>query len=181
MLIGLPKETKNHEFRVGLVPEAVKSLIAEGNQVWVETKAGAFAGFQDQDYQSQGALLVDDVDRIYEKADLIIKIKEPNHIECQKLRKGQILFTYLHLAANPSLALGLINSGCVAFGYETVTDDAGRLPLLRPMSEIAGKLAIHAGAHYLGKMDAGGRGILLGGVGEFERGHILVLGAGGGR
>ena len=139
MRIGVPKEIKNHEYRVGLVPGSVRELVAAGHQVMVETQAGMGIGFQDADYVRAGATVAADADAVFAAAEMIVKVKEPQPVECRKLRAGQILFTYLHLAPDPDQARLLQESGCTAIAYETVTDRNGRLPLLAPMSEIAGR------------------------------------------
>lgn len=145
MLIGIPKEVKNHEYRVGLTPAAVKELVKQGHDVVVERYAGAAIGFSDSHYIAAGARIADDAATVFAEAELIVKVKEPQPEECARLRRGQILFTYLHLAPNPDLTQALVDSGCVALAYETVTDQRGGLPLLAPMSEIAGRMAIQAG------------------------------------
>ncbi|MDF2940384.1 MAG: ald 1 [Gammaproteobacteria bacterium] len=177
MLIGLPKEIKNHEYRVGLTPGSVNELIRHGHKVIVETNAGAGIGFSDQDYISAGASIVQTAAEIFKTADMIVKVKEPQPNECAMLREGQILFTYLHLAPDPEQAEALIKSGCVAIAYETVTDRFNRLPLLAPMSEVAGRMSIQAGAHCLEKAQ-GGRGVLLGGVPGVPPADVLVIGGG---
>ncbi|OGT21505.1 MAG: alanine dehydrogenase [Gammaproteobacteria bacterium RIFCSPHIGHO2_02_FULL_42_13] len=177
MRIGVPKEIKNHEYRVGLIPFSVKELIDHGHDVMVQTNAGAGIGFNDDDYRQAGATVVDNAPEIFAKADLIVKVKEPQPNECKMLREGQILFTFLHLAPDPKQTELLLASGCTAIAYETVTDRHGRLPLLLPMSEVAGRLSIQAGAHYLEKAN-GGRGLLLSGVPGVEAADVLVLGGG---
>ena len=177
MLIGVPKEIKNHEYRVGLVPSSVRELVEHGHQVVIETNAGMGIGFSDVDYQNVGASILSDVDDIFAKADMIVKVKEPQPEECIKLREGQILFTYLHLAPDPEQATLLAASGCTAIAYETVTSPRGTLPLLAPMSEVAGRMSIQAGAHCLEKA-AGGSGVLLGGVPGVAPAKVVVLGGG---
>jgi alanine dehydrogenase len=177
MKIGLPKEIKNHEHRVGMVPSSVMELVARGHEVLVETGAGVGIGFQDDDFASVGATISPNAKAVFEKADMIIKVKEPQPEECQMLRENQILFTYLHLAPDPKQTELLLASGCVAIAYETVTDRFGGLPLLSPMSEVAGRMSIQAGAHCLEKTD-GGSGILLGGVPGVEPAHVVVIGGG---
>jgi alanine dehydrogenase len=177
MQIGLPKEIKDHEFRVALTPANVRELIDQGHPVWVEKNAGAAIGFSDKNYEEAGAILVATAREVFAQADMIVKVKEPQAEECLLLRKDQILFTFLHLAANPKLSELLLASGCIAFAYETVTDDHGALPLLAPMSEIAGRFSVQAGAHYLEKTQ-GGRGILLGGISGVPPAKVLILGAG---
>ena len=163
MLIGVPKEVKTHEYRVGLVPGSVRELIHHGHQVVVESGAGAGIGFDDPAYRSTGAEILQRAADVFSAAELIVKVKEPQPDEVRMLRRDQILFTYLHLAADRALAEGLLRSGAVAIAYETVTDKAGGLPLLAPMSEVAGRMSVQVGAHCLEK-EQGGMGILLGGV-----------------
>lgn len=177
MRIGVPKEIKNHEYRVGMVPSSVREATGNGHEVFVETNAGSGIDISDDDYRHAGAIIVDSAAEIFATADLIVKVKEPQPNECLMCREGQVLFTYLHLAPDPNQAKLLMESGCTAIAYETVTDDQGRLPLLAPMSEVAGRMSIQAGAHALEKAQ-GGRGILLGGVPGVEPGHIVILGAG---
>jgi len=177
MLIGVPKEIKNNEYRVGMVPSSVRELVTHGHSVVVETNAGIGIGINDETYKAAGALIVKTAKEVFEQADMIVKVKEPQPEECKMLRKDQILFTYLHLAPDPEQTKGLINSGCVAIAYETVTDNFGGLPLLAPMSEVAGRMSIQAGAHCLEKAQ-GGRGILLGGVPGVASGKIVVIGGG---
>jgi len=163
MLVGVPREIKDSEYRVGLVPSAVRELAANGHEVIVEQGAGLGAGLSDADYQAVGAKIVSTADDIYAHAELIVKVKEPLAPERKKLRRGQLLFTYLHLAAGPEQTADLIASGAIAIAYETVTSAQGALPLLTPMSEVAGRMAPHVGARCLEK-ENGGRGVLLGGV-----------------
>ena len=163
MQIGVPKEVKNHEYRVGLTPDSVQELVSAGHQVLVEQNAGAAIDFADEDFRRAGAVIAPSAAEVFARADMIVKIKEPQPDECQMLKTGQLLFTYLHLAADPRQAELLLKSGAIAMAYETVTDDRGRLPLLAPMSEVAGRMAVQAGAHHLEKAQ-GGRGVLLGGV-----------------
>jgi alanine dehydrogenase len=177
MLIGVPKEIKNHEYRVGLTPSSARELIHLGHEVIIETKAGKGAGFEDDHYVNAGAKISQSASDVFSKADMIIKVKEPQPVECQMLRPEQIIFTYLHLAPDPEQADGLINSGCIAIAYETVTDNHGALPLLAPMSEVAGRMSIQAGAHFLEK-GQGGSGILLGGVAGVSPGKVVILGGG---
>lgn len=177
MHIGIPKEIKNHEYRVGATPSNVAEFIAHGHKVTVETNAGAGIGFSDVDYQTAGATIATDVKTVFDTADMIIKVKEPQAVECAMLRPDQILFTYLHLAPDPEQTKGLIDSGCVAIAYETVTDDAGRLPLLAPMSEVAGRMSIQAGMHALEKSQ-GGAGVLLCGVPGVAPAKVTVIGGG---
>jgi len=176
MVIGVPKEIKAKEFRVGLLPSAAYQLIRRGHHVVVERRAGVGAGFPDEDYRQAGAELVDDHAAVFERAELVIKVKEPQPSEIPLLRPGQILFTYLHLAPDRALTEGLLRSGVTAIAYETV-EFKGRLPLLEPMSEIAGRMSIYVGAYFLGK-HCGGSGTLLGGVPGVLPGRIVVLGGG---
>jgi alanine dehydrogenase len=177
MLIGTPKEIKNHEYRVGLSPSSVRELITEGHQVLIETGAGAGIGIQDADYVKAGASIATSAAEVFAKAEMIVKVKEPQAAECALLREGQILFTYLHLAADLAQAEMIRASGCIAIAYETVTNRFGHLPLLSPMSEVAGRMSIQAGAHCLEK-EKGGAGILLGGVPGVPAANVLVLGGG---
>lgn len=177
MRIGVPKEIKNHEYRVGLTPSSVRELVSQGHQVFVETNAGAGIDISDDHYRQAGATIIDTAAEIFETADMIVKVKEPQPNECKMCREGQVIFTYLHLAPDPAQAKALIESGCIAIAYETVTDNEGRLPLLAPMSEVAGRMSIQAGAHALEKAQ-GGRGILLGGVPGVAPGNVVVLGGG---
>lgn len=178
MLVGVPKEIKKQENRVGLVPASVREFTGKGHSVLVETGAGAGIGFTDDAYRAAGAEIAANASDVFAKADMIVKVKEPQPQECAMLRPGQILFTYLHLAPDPEQAQGLIKSGCVAIAYETVTNPDGRgLPLLAPMSEVAGRLSIQVGAHYLMK-HMGGRGLLLGGVPGVPSANVLILGGG---
>jgi alanine dehydrogenase len=177
MLIGVPKEIKNHEYRVGLVPTSVRELVKNGHQVIVEKNAGAGIGVTDADFEAVGAKIIASAAEIFAKADMIVKVKEPQKKECEMLRPGQILFTYLHLAPDPEQTKGLVASGCIAIAYETVTDIYGHLPLLSPMSEVAGRLSVQFGAHCLEKKQ-GGSGILLGGVPGVAPAKVAVLGGG---
>ena len=177
MKIGIPKEIKVHEYRVGLTPDGVRELTGDGHEVLLETSAGLGAGFDDQAYADAGARIVPHASEVFADAELLAKVKEPQPAECARLSPGQTLFTYLHLAADPEQARGLLKSGATAIAYETVTADDGSLPLLTPMSRIAGRMAAQVGAHYLEK-PAGGGGILLGGVPGVAPGRVLVLGAG---
>ena len=177
MRIGVPKEIKVHEYRVGLVPAAARELIEAGHEVLVETGAAAGIGFSDADYQRVGAKIAMSAAEIFAASEMIVKVKEPQPQECAMLRKGQILFTYLHLAPDPGQARGLLASGCIAVAYETVTDGHGGLPLLAPMSEVAGRLAIEAAAFSLRK-PAGGKGLLLGGVPGVQPARVVVVGGG---
>jgi alanine dehydrogenase len=177
MRVGVPKEIKDNEYRVGLVPSTIAELTARGHAVMVETQAGAGAGLTDDDYRAAGAEIVASAEPVFERAELIVKVKEPLSAEREKLRPGQVLFTYLHLAADPDQAGDLMASGIAAIAYETVTDAHGKLPLLTPMSEVAGRMAAQIGAQYL-ERPHGGRGILLGGVPGVAPADVLVIGAG---
>lgn len=177
MLIGVPKEIKNFEYRVGLVPGSVRELIANGHQVIIQKGAGEKIGFDDDAYVNVGARIIDTAEEIFQKSDMIIKVKEPQPEECRMLRENQILFTYLHLAPDPEQAKLLLESGCIAIAYETVTNHRGGLPLLAPMSEVAGRMAIQAGATSL-EIKNGGRGMLLGGVPGVAPAKVVVLGGG---
>ena len=177
MLVGVPKEIKNHEYRVGLTPSGVREMIAHGHKVLVETRAGLAIGFTDEQYIAAGASIAPSAKAVFEQAGMIIKVKEPQPVECRMLRPGQILFTYLHLAPDPEQTRLLIESGAIAIAYETVTDDRGGLPLLAPMSEVAGRMAIQAGAHALEKAQ-GGCGVLLGGVPGVLPAKVVVIGGG---
>jgi alanine dehydrogenase len=177
MLIGVPKEIKNHEYRVGLTPAAVKEFVTFNHEVWVQADAGTAIGFTDDQYVAAGATIVADAASIFAKADMIVKVKEPQAQECRMLRKGQTLYTYLHLAPDPQQTKLLVESGATCIAYETVTDVKNGLPLLAPMSEVAGRMAVQAGAHYLEKSH-GGSGTLLGGVPGVAPGKVLIIGGG---
>jgi alanine dehydrogenase len=177
MLIGVPKEIKNHEYRVGLTPGAVKEFINNGHQVIVQSNAGTAIGFDNEQYIDAGATIIDTAEEIFDKAEMIVKVKEPQPNECKMLSKGQTLYTYLHLAPDPQQTQLLVESGATCIAYETVTDNRGALPLLAPMSEVAGRMAIQAGAHYLEKA-YGGSGTLLGGVPGVAPGRVLIIGGG---
>lgn len=177
MLIGVPKEIKNFEYRVGLVPSSVRELISHGHKVIVQKGAGEKIGFDDRSYEQVGAAIAETAQEVFAQADMIIKVKEPQAEECKMLREGQVLFTYLHLAPDPQQAELLAQSGCVAIAYETVTNKNGGLPLLAPMSEVAGRMAIQAGATSL-EIKNGGRGMLLGGVPGVAPAKVVVLGGG---
>jgi len=177
MLIGVPKEIKNQEYRVGLVPSSVRELVHHGHDVIVETKAGEGIGFDDDSYIAVGAKIAAQSGDIFDSVQMIVKVKEPQANECMMLREDQIIFTYLHLAPDPELTEGLIKSKCVAIGYETVTDPWGGLPLLAPMSEIAGRMSAQVGASCLEKQP-GGAGILLGGVPGVAPAKVTVIGGG---
>jgi alanine dehydrogenase len=177
MLVGVPKEIKDSEYRVGLVPSTVRELARSGHQVLVETNAGVGAGLTDADYRAVGAEIVADADQVFARGELIMKVKEPLAAERKKLRPGQVLFTYLHLAADPQQTTELMASGVIAIAYETVTSAQGTLPLLMPMSEVAGRMAPHVGARCLEK-ENGGRGVLLGGVPGVPPADVMILGGG---
>jgi alanine dehydrogenase len=177
MHVGVPREIKIHEYRVGLTPPSVAELTAAGHRVTVETGAGAGIDFTDGDYAAAGAEIAPDAAHVFAAADMIVKVKEPQAAECAMLRPGQVLFTYLHLAPDPAQAKALLASGATCIAYETVTDRNGGLPLLRPMSEVAGRMSVQVGAHYLEK-EQGGRGILLGGVPGVAPGRVAILGGG---
>jgi len=177
MRIGVPKEIKNHEYRVGLVPSSVQELVHHGHEVLIEAGAGLGAGLSDADYVAAGARIVEGPDAIFAQADMIVKVKEPLAVERKKLRKGQILFTYLHLAPDAEQTHDLIASGAICIAYETVTAANGALPLLTPMSEVAGRLSPQVGAHSLEKAQ-GGRGVLLGGVPGVPAAEVVILGGG---
>lgn len=177
MLIGIPKEIKDHEYRVGATPAGVRELVNAGHQVLVQTNAGTAIDFTDDQYVAAGAKIAADAAEVYGKADMILKVKEPQKSECEIIRKGQVIFSYLHLAAEPHLTEMLMKAGCVAIAFETVTAPDRSLPLLAPMSEVAGKLSIQAGAIALQKAN-GGRGVLLGGVPGVARAKVTVLGGG---
>lgn len=177
MLIGVPKEIKNQEYRVGLVPASVRELVSLGHKVLIQSGAGKGIGFEDQAYEKAGATISKSAEEIFAKAEMIVKVKEPQPNECKMLREDQILFTYLHLAPDPKQTEALRASGCTAIAYETVTDNLGRLPLLTPMSEVAGRLSIQVGAHCLEKKQ-GGSGILLGGVPGVNAAKVVILGGG---
>jgi alanine dehydrogenase len=177
MIIGVPKEIKDNEYRVGLVPSTVRELAEKGHQVLVETGAGLGAGIPDADYSAAGAVIVKDADAVFGRAELIVKVKEPLAVERKKLKRGQVLFTYLHLAPDRAQTEELMASGVTAIAYETVTSPQGTLPLLTPMSEVAGRMAPHVGAHCLEK-ENGGRGVLLAGVPGVSAASVVVLGGG---
>lgn len=177
MLIGVPKEIKPQEYRVGMTPASVREIVNHGHQVMVQTDAGAAIGFSDESYIAAGAEIIETPEQIFAQAQMIIKVKEPQPHECSMLRKGQILYTYLHLAPDPDLTELLAASIATCIAYETVTDSSGGLPLLAPMSEVAGRLAPQVGAHHL-EIAQGGRGILLGGVPGVEAAKVLIIGGG---
>jgi len=177
MLIGVPKEIKNNEFRVGMTPTSVREAIAHGHQVIVETNAGVGIGRSDDDYRAQGVEITDTAEEIFARADMIVKVKEPQASERKQLREQQILFTYLHLAPDPEQTKDLVDSGAICIAYETVTDAKGRLPLLAPMSQVAGRMSVQAGAHCLERAQ-GGQGILIGGVPGVAAAKVVVIGGG---
>jgi len=177
MLIGCPKEIKPQEYRVGLTPNAVKEIILNGHKVLIEKDAGAGSGFSDQLYEEAGAKILQSAEEIFSQSEMIVKVKEPQRIERKMLKESQLLFTYLHLAPDPDQTHDLLESKCTAIAYETVTDDQGGLPLLAPMSEVAGRLAPQVGAWTLQKAN-GGRGILLGGVPGVEPARVTIIGGG---
>lgn len=177
MRIGLPREIKNHEYRVGLTPASVRELTSRGHQVLVQAGAGTAIGLDDAQYLAAGATLARDAAEVFARAEMVVKVKEPQPVECAMLRPGQILYTYLHLAPDPAQTAALVRSGAVCIAYETITGPGGGLPLLAPMSEVAGRMAIQAGATHLEK-SKGGMGVLLGGVPGVPAAHVVVLGAG---
>lgn len=177
MVIGVPKEIKNHEYRVSLTPDSAASLRQKGHEVWIEPSAGVGSGFTDDEYRKVGATIANSKAEVFEKSELILKVKEPMLSECALFRPGHVLFTYLHLAAVPDVTKELLGRKVTAIAYETTEAKDGSLPMLRPMSEIAGRMSIQIGAHYLEKTH-GGRGVLLGGVPGVEPGRVVVLGAG---
>jgi alanine dehydrogenase len=177
MIVGLPKEIKDNEYRVGLTPAGVRALTDAGHRVVVEKTAGEGSGFEDSIYQRAGARLLDSADRVWAEAEMIVKVKEPIEPEYPRMREGQLLFTYLHLAPDKKLTQQLLERKVTGIAYETITDQRGGLPLLTPMSEVAGRMAIQVGAHYLEKM-SGGRGILLGGVPGVPAARVVIIGGG---
>ena len=177
MIIGTTKELKNHEYRVGLTPDNVKEYLRYGHTVYVEKGAGVGAGFSDEDYKNAGAILLNNAKQVFDKCEMIVKVKELEESEYDYVHEGQILYTYLHLASNKKFAEVLLNKKIKAVAFETIKDSSGNLPCLRPMSQIAGRLSIQEGAKYIEK-EYGGRGILLGGVPGVERGKIVILGGG---
>ena len=177
MRIGVPKEVKNHEYRVGMTPPGVFELTRRGHDVVIETNAGRAIGIDDPDYIAVGATIAPDAASVFADADMIVKVKEPQAAEIAMLREDQVLFTYLHLAPDEAQTQGLVGSGAIAIAYETVTDDRGGLPLLAPMSEVAGRMSVQAGASGL-EIERGGRGVLLGGVPGVPQGKVVVIGGG---
>jgi alanine dehydrogenase len=177
MLIGVPKEIKNHEYRVGMTPTSAKEAVRHGHQVWVQAHAGSGIGATDTDYVQAGAKIIPTAEEIFAKADMIVKVKEPQAVERKMLRPGQILYTYLHLAPDPEQTKDLVASGAICIAYETVTSARGGLPLLAPMSQVAGRMSVQSGAHCLEKAQ-GGRGVLLGGVPGVAPAKVVILGGG---
>ncbi|MFQ5501129.1 MAG: alanine dehydrogenase [Phycisphaerae bacterium] len=177
MIVGVVKEIKPHEYRVGMIPSGVSALIQAGHNVLIQRTAGVGSGFGDEAYAHAGADLRDSAAEVYGEAEMIVKVKEPQPPECEMLRRGQVCFTYFHFAADRGLTEGVLKSGCIAIAYETVRDKDGRLPLLTPMSEVAGKMSVQEGAKYL-ERPMMGRGILLGGVPGVEPATVLILGGG---
>lgn len=177
MLVGVPKEIKDYEYRVSISPKGVRELVYHGHQVMVEKGAGRDIGFEDAHYQDSGALIMNNAVEIYDRAEMIVKVKEPQLSECKLLREGQILFGYLHLVAEPNITQALLNKNIIAIAYETVTDAAGNLPLLAPMSEVAGRIAVQVGASCLERPKQG-KGVLLGGVPGVAPGKVVIIGGG---
>lgn len=177
MIIGVPKEIKDHEYRVSVTPEGVQTLHAAGHVVWIEKDAGAGSGFSDEDYRKGGARLACSGEEVFHEAELVVKVKEPLAVEYPFFRSGQTIFTYLHLAASQELTQALLKAGVTAIAYETTESNDGRFPMLGPMSEIAGRMSVQIGAHYLERLE-GGRGILMGGVPGVAPASVVVLGAG---
>ena len=177
MVIGVPKEIKDHEYRVSVTPDGVRTLRQAGHDVWIEPSAGIGSGYSDEDYRSAGATMAESKEQLFQQAALIVKVKEPLLSECHFFLRGQTLFTYLHLASLPDLTKALLNTTITAIAYETIEAKDGTLPMLKPMSEIAGRMSVQIGARYLEKTQ-GGRGLLLAGVPGVEPGKVVVLGAG---
>lgn len=177
MIIGVPKEIKTHEYRVGLTPGGVAMFVQRGHKVYIETSAGEGSGFSDQEYVKAGAEILGSAGEVWNKAEMVVKVKEPIEPEYQLFRENLVLYTYLHLAPEPVLTSKLVEKGVMAIAYETIEDREGGLPLLKPMSEIAGRMAVQVGAHYLQKNN-GGRGVLLGGVPGVRRGKVVIIGGG---
>lgn len=177
MKIGVPREIKTNESRVALVPSGVAALVAAGHEVWLECGAGVGSGFSDEQYRTAGAQIIPDADAIWAAAELIVKVKEPIRSEWQRLRTGQIIFTYFHFSADRELTQAHLDSGAICIAYETVAQATGELPLLTPMSEVAGRMAVQEGAKYLEKL-YGGRGVLLGGVPGVAAAHVVIIGGG---
>ena len=177
MRIGVPKEIKPQENRIGLTPDSVKTLVSEGHEVLVENNGGFEAGFDNDQYKNAGARIIEKAADIFNDAEIIVKVKEPQKVEVEMIRENQIVYTYLHLAAAKELTEGLVKSKSINIAYETITDDNGRLPLLAPMSAVAGRMSVQAGAHCLEKNQKG-RGVLLGGAPGGEPANVLILGGG---
>ena len=177
MRIGCPTEIKNHEYRVGLTPESARELIAHGHEVWIQSGAGLGIGADDAEYRQAGAVIKDGPEAIFAECEMVVKVKEPQAVERAQLREGQVLYTYLHLAPDPDQTADLVKSGVTAIAYETVTGPDGSLPLLKPMSQVAGRMSVQAGATALEKAH-GGRGVLLGGVPRLQPGKVGVIGGG---
>ena len=177
MRLGVPKEIKIHEYRVGMTPTSVREVAHRGHEVFVQSAAGAAIGLDDERYRAAGAHVVDSAEEVFAAADVIIKVKEPQPAEYPLVREGQVLFTYLHLAPDPAQTDALLERGCIAIAYETVTDARGRLPLLAPMSDVAGRMSTQVGAHCL-ELEQGGRGVLLGGMPGVPPARVVVLGGG---
>ena len=177
MRIGVPKEIKPQENRIGLTPDSVKTLVSEGHEVLVENNGGFEAGFDNDQYKNAGAKIIGKATDIFNDADIIVKVKEPQKVEVEMIKENQIVYTYLHLAAAKELTEGLVKSKSINIAYETITDDNGRLPLLAPMSAVAGRMSVQAGAHCLEKNQKG-RGVLLGGAPGGEPANVLILGGG---
>ncbi len=177
MIIGVPKEIKNNENRIGMVPGGVRALVADGHSVYVQKNAGMGIGITDEEFIKSGAKILDTAAEVFEKSTMIIKVKEPQAVEIAMLKPQHILYTYLHLAPDPEQTKGLMKSGCTAIAYETIQNADGSLPLLVPMSEVAGRMSVQIGAQYL-QLDRGGKGVLLGGVPGVKRGKVTVIGAG---
>jgi alanine dehydrogenase len=177
MLIGVPKEIKNHEYRVGLTPASVREIVGHGHSVIVQSTAGGGIGASDQDYEAAGAAVLPGAEEVFARAEMVVKVKEPQAAERKRLRRGQVLFTYLHLAPDPEQAKDLVESGVTAIAYETITSAGGGLPLLAPMSEVAGRMSVQAGARCLEKAQ-GGMGVLLGGVPGVPPAKVVILGGG---
>lgn len=177
MIVGLPKEIKNNEYRVGLVPAGVRALVNSGQSVLVERTAGDGSGIPDSEYERAGARMIETADEVWSSADMIVKVKEPIAPEYGRMREGQILYTYLHLAPEPHLTEVMLERGVTGVAYETITDAKGQLPLLTPMSEVAGRMSIQVGATYLERIN-GGRGVLLGGIPGVQPGRVVIIGGG---
>ena len=177
MIIGVPKEIKNHEYRVGLTPRSVKEFVSHGHKVLVQTNAGIGIGASDDEYSNSGAEIMTTAKEVFDNSEMIVKVKEPQAEEIAMLREGQILYTYLHLAPDPEQTKGLVESGAICIAYETVTSPRGGLPLLAPMSKVAGRMAVQAGAHFL-EQPNGGMGALLGGVPGVDPLNVVILGGG---